>query len=299
MQKPTQAHIALLGANLFYGIGFSVAKMVMPSLIQPSAFILIRVVCAAILFWASWFFGKNFRATIARKDWLRLFVCAMFGVVINMLLFFKGLSLTSPIHGSLMMLSTPVLVTLLASAIAAERITSNKIIGLLIAVAGAIILILSRSTEAIAVNAPLGDLYIFINACSYALYLVLVKPLMQQYRPIIIIRWIFLIGSVFVIPFGWSDLQQITASSFATADWLAVIFIVLGVTFCTYLWNIFAIQHLSSSIAGAYIYLQPLFAALISVFFFGEQFTLQKLVAAVLIFSGVALATRAKLQVVK
>jgi drug/metabolite transporter (DMT)-like permease len=299
MQKTTQAHIALLGANLFYGIGFSVAKMVMPSLIQPSAFILIRVVCAAILFWASWFFGKNFRATIARKDWLRLFVCAMFGVVINMLLFFKGLSLTSPIHGSLMMLSTPVLVTLLASAIAAERITSNKIIGLLIAVAGAIILILSRSTEAIAVNAPLGDLYIFINACSYALYLVLVKPLMQQYRPIIIIRWIFLIGSVFVIPFGWNDFQQIAASSFATADWLAVIFIVLGVTFCTYLWNIFAIQHLSSSIAGAYIYLQPLFAALISVVFFGEQFTLQKLIAAVLIFSGVAIATRAKLQVVK
>jgi drug/metabolite transporter (DMT)-like permease len=285
------AHLALLGANLLYGAGFSVAKSIMPSYIQPRGFILIRVGITAILFWCSWLLGKNYREKIEKKDWGRLVLCAALGIATNQLLFFMGLSLTTPIHASLIMLSTPILVTFIAAYFAKEKITIPKILGLALACFGACLLIFARSTEAIASNGSLGDLFVLLNACSYALYLVLVKPLMHQYRPIVVIRWLFAIGFVFVLPFGSAQFMQINWASFQQAQWMALVFIVMGVTFFTYLWNIYALKVLDSSVAGAYIYLQPIFAAIISMLFLKEEFTIQKGIAAVCIFLGVSIGT--------
>jgi drug/metabolite transporter (DMT)-like permease len=289
----TKVHLALLGANLIYGIGFSVAKMLMPSKILPQGFILIRVSCACFLLWCTYFLGANFRENIAKQDFPRIMLCALTGIAINMLLFFAGLSLTTPIHGSLMMLATPILVSILASIVLQEKFTSRKLLGLSLGIGGAVILIFSRNNDAIGSNVVLGDLYILINACSYAVYLVLVKPLMQRYRPIVVLRYIFLFGLLMVLPFGYTQLGAIQWHAFSTKDFSALAFIVIGVTFLTYLWNIYAIKHLSSSTAGTYIYAQPLFASLISIMFFGEQLSITKVAAAALIFCGVWLATRA------
>jgi drug/metabolite transporter (DMT)-like permease len=292
MKDTTKAHLALLGANLIYGAGFSVAKTIMPRLIEPQGFIVIRVGITGILFWLTYFFGKEFRATIDKKDWSRLIACGILGIATNQLFFFMGLSLTSPIHASLIMLSTPVLVTLIAAYFIAEKLTGQKIIGLLLAVTGAVVLVMSRQSDASGAHIALGDFYIFLNACAYACYLVLVKPLMQKYRPIIIIRWLFLIGFIIVLPFGWLQFTAVQWYTFTITDWQAVIFIVLFVTFFTYLWNIYALRILNASIAGAYIYLQPIFAAIISVLIMGESLTWQKIIAAIFIFTGVVLATR-------
>jgi drug/metabolite transporter (DMT)-like permease len=282
----------LLGANLFYGIGFSVAKTVMPALIQPRAFILIRVGCTAILFWLSFFMGPNFKTTIDKQDWPRLILCGLLGVAINQILFFSGLALTSPIHGSLMMLSTPILVTFIAAFLNKESITAFKISGLSLGIIGALILILSRHAEQSGSNIVLGDILILLNATSYAFYLVLVKPLMHKYRPIIVIRWIFLIGFIFVLPLGFSQLTAINWSILQVQHWYAIVFIIIGVTFCTYLWNIYAINILGSSIAGAYIYLQPIFAAMVAIVVMHENITWQKIMASLLIFTGVWLVNK-------
>jgi drug/metabolite transporter (DMT)-like permease len=292
MKQTTKAHLALLGANLFYGAGFSVAKTIMPALIPPQAFILIRVGVTCALFWCSYLISKDFRTTIDKKDWPRLIGCAALGVATNQLFFFMGLSKTSPIHASLIMLSTPILVTIIAAYFLKEKLSLQKIVGLIIAVIGAVVLVNARSDNHLASNSVLGDFYIFINAAAYAFYLALVKPLMQKYRPIIVIRWLFLIGLFFVFPFGIQQLLNVPFATFTAQHWQAVVFIVICVTFCTYLWNIFALRVLSASIAGAYIYLQPIFAAIIAVFFMNESLTVQKIIAAVLIFTGVVLATR-------
>lgn len=292
MTDKSKAHLALLGANLFYGAGFSIAKSIMPSLIEPQGFILIRVSVTCILFWLSYFLGKEFRTTIAKEDWIRLIACAALGVATNQLLFFMGLNYTSPIHASLIMLSTPVLVTLLAAYLIAEKLTTQKISGLLLAIIGAVILVSARSAEKSATNIALGDLYIFLNACAYAFYLVLVKPLMQKYRPIIVIRWLFLIGFFIVLPFGAMQFSVIPWTAFTYKSWAALAFIVICVTFFTYLWNIYALRVLNASVAGAYIYLQPIFAAIISVLVMEEHVTWQKTIAAIFIFTGVILATR-------
>jgi drug/metabolite transporter (DMT)-like permease len=202
MNNRLLAHLALLGANLFYGAGYTVAKMVMPSLIQPKGFILIRVTTVTILFWLSYFGGEPFKTNIDKKDWRTIIICALFGVATNQLLFFLGLNLTSPIHASLMMLSTPILVSLFAVYALKDRLTTNKILGLILGVSGAMILVLLGGKDKVASNALLGDLFVLMNASSYAIYLVMVKPLMLKYRPIIVIRWIFLFGFLFVFPFG-------------------------------------------------------------------------------------------------
>jgi drug/metabolite transporter (DMT)-like permease len=269
-----------------------VAKTVMPALIQPRAFIVLRVGITAILFWLSYFIGPNFRTKIDRQDWPRLILCGLLGVAINQILFFSGLALTSPIHGSLMMLSTPILVTFIAAFLNKESITTYKISGLSLGIIGALILILSRHVEQSGSNILLGDILILLNATSYAFYLVLVKPLMQKYRPIIVIRWIFLIGFLFVLPLGFNELLCINWPTLQVQHWYAIAFIIIGVTFCTYLWNIYAINILGSSIAGAYIYLQPIFAALVAIIIMHENITWQKIIASLLIFGGVWLVNK-------
>lgn len=294
MNERIKAHLALLGANLFYGAGFTVAKIVMPSLIQPKGFILIRVAVVTILFWLSYFGGKNFRTKIDRKDWRTLILCAIFGVATNQLLFFQGLNLTSPIHASLMMLSTPILVSLFAVYALHEKLSVNKIIGLILGVSGAVILVLLGGKDKVATNALLGDVFVLMNATSYAIYLVIAKPLMTKYRPIIVIRWIFLLGLLVVFPFGISEFTEINWHMFSFKEYAAVAFIVICCTFFTYLWNIYALRILSPATAGAYIYLQPVFAALIAVFFYFEHLSWTKVIASIFIFAGVYFVSKRK-----
>ena len=292
MNKRLSAHAALLGANLFYGGGYTVAKIVMPELIKPRGFILIRVSVVAFLFWLSYFGGDKFKTRIDPKDWKTFILCALFGVASNQLLFFLGLNLTSPIHASLMMLSTPILVGLFAMYALKDSFSLNKILGLLLGVSGAIILVVLGGKDKAASNAFLGDLFVLLNASSYAIYLVMVKPLMLKYRPIIVIRWLFLIGFLFVFPFGIQEFTEINWSLFSYKEYAAVAFVVIGCTFFAYLWNIYGLHILSSSTAGAYIYLQPVFAAMIAVFFYEERLSLIKIISSLLIFTGVYLVSQ-------
>jgi len=284
-----KAHLALTGANLFYGAGFTVAKHIMPRLIQPLGFIFIRVSVVMLLFWLSWLGGDKFRTKIDRKDWPILVLGGLFGVALNQMLFFMGLNLTFPIHASLIMMSTPLLITIISIFILKDRIRPEKALGLVLGIGGAVLLMSAGKELTVTGNSVLGDLFVFLNAASYAIYLVMIKPLMQRYRPVIVIRWVFLFGFLFVLPFGGRQFAAIDWSLFQWKDYAAVAFIVICVTFFTYLWNIYALRHLSPSTAGAYIYLQPIFAAVISVIFIGEQLSWIKLLATLLIFTGVYL----------
>ena len=289
VDKKVKAHLALLGANIFYGAGFTVAKLVMPRLIQPLGFIFIRVGVVMCLFWLSYLGGGKFRSKIDRKDWPKLILGGLFGVALNQMLFFSGLNLTFPIHAALIMMSTPLLITIISIFMLRERIGLSKAAGLLLGVSGAILLMSAGKEITITGSSALGDLFIFLNAASYAIYLVMIKPLMHRYRPVIVIRWVFFFGFLMVIPFAWPQFSAINWPVFTFRDYLCVAFIVVCVTFFTYLWNVYALHILNPSTAGAYIYMQPIFAAIISVTFAGEKLTWIKLVATILIFSGVYL----------
>src|SRR5690554_7107289 len=124
MDRRLVALLAATATETIYGINHTVAKGLMPHIIQPYGFIVLRVGGAAILFWTLSFFTKSEK--IDKQDWWRIGACAVFGMVLNMLMFFKGLSLSTPINSAVSMTITPVLLLLLTALILKERITWIK-----------------------------------------------------------------------------------------------------------------------------------------------------------------------------
>ena len=291
MRSPnTLAHVALLVVALIYGGNYLIAKVVMDgAYVKPLGFVLLRVITATTLFWLIALFAP--RERIARSDWKIFALCGLTGVAANQSLFFSGLDLTTPIHASLIMTTSPMLVLVFSYLILHERITSRKIIGILIGCAGAVILMTLGTTVTARLDYLLGDLMIFLNATSYALYLVLVKRLTARYAPLTVIRWVFTCGLALVLPLGFHQVTLIEWATFTTNTWLSVAYVLLCVTFLAYLLNIFALKRVSPNTVSIYIYLQPLFASLLSVAFLDEGLSLVKVVSAVFIFTGVYLVS--------
>ena len=226
----------------------------MPQYIKPFGFILIRVALTTTLFFILHRFW--IKEKVEKKDFLLLAACGLFGVVINQELFFLGLSITNPINASLIMIMTPLLVFIISFFMARESVTWQKILGLILGSAGALI-ILGGKGFSFNSHTVWGDFFVLINATSYAIYLVMVRPLMKKYHPLTVIKWVFFFGLIPVFFFGVKQFGQIEWSGFTPKIWLCVAFVVICVTFFAYLLNILALREVHSSVVGAYIYLQP------------------------------------------
>jgi len=219
-----------------------------------------------------------------------LAICGLFGVVINQELFFLGLSITTPINASLIMIMAPILVFVISFFLAHESVTWQKITGLVLGSAGAL-LILGGKGFSFNGSTVWGDFMILINATSFAIYLVIVRPLMKKYHPLTVIKWVFFFGLIPVFFFGARQFSQVEWRSFPPQIWACVAFIVICTTFFAYLLNILALRSVHSSLVGAYIYLQPVVATIISISLGKDHITPEKVISAVLIFSGVYLVS--------
>ncbi|MFC4723059.1 DMT family transporter [Geojedonia litorea] len=291
MDKRTLALLAAFGASAIYGINHTVAKGVMPTYIQPYGFILLRVLGAAILFWLISFWAPKER--VEKKDWIRLLACAIFGMAINMLMFFKGLSLSTPINSSVMITISPIIIFLLSVLILKERITLLKIIGIFIGFGGALSLILFAETTAQnAENIPLGNALFLINATSYAIYLILIKPLTAKYHVITLMKWLFLFGVIINLPITWNEFQAVEWQQLPLNVIFKMTFVVVGTTFLTYLLNVFALKQLNASTIGVFMYLQPLLGILYAILVGSDTLNVLKVFAAGLVFLGVYLVTK-------
>ena len=263
MQNKTKAHLAVLSTNLFFAANFSLIKILSPRFMGPFALNLLRVGICVILFWGLWLLGKT-KAGIHKEDRGRFLLCALTGVAINQMLFIKGLTLTTTIHGSFLMLVTPILVTVFAIWLLGEKMTVLKGLGLALGIAGAVYLVMQKETGSAAPNYLLGDILIFINAVSYAIYFILVKPLMEKYTPLHVIRWIFTLGLLMMIPFGLTQLISVEWRAVEIEHFFFLSFIIFAGTFLAYIFNAFGIQHIGAGTTGTYIYTQPVFAPAVS-----------------------------------
>ncbi len=286
MNKKLKAHIAVLLANIFFGINYITIKIIVPLKLSAPALNVCRVVGSSIFFWILFLLNPS-KPGIQKKDIPLFIVCAVLGVALNQALFVKGLSLTSSIHASLLMLVTPILIIFIAAWLLKESITFLKIVGVIAGITGAAILILMKDVSHTASNIVLGDVLVILNAVSYAFYLVIVRPLMRRYSAIHVIRWVFTLSLFFMIPYGWHDAVATQWQNFTTANWMCFAFVISGATFFAYLFNIYGVAVIGAPATGSYIYTQPVFAAIIAMIFTGETYDWVKLLAAVLIFSGV------------
>jgi len=298
MSKRTLALIAATFVSIIYGVTFTIAKDVMPKYIDAYGFIILRVGGTTFLFWFFWLFSRRSKEVreekMDSKDYPRIIAAAFFGVALNMLAFFKGLSLTSPISASVLMVSTPMIVLVLSAIILKERMQRRMFFGIVLGLMGTSLLILYGKSVENAPNASLGNFLVFVNATSYGLYLVIVKKLMDKYNAFTFVKWIYLIGFLMVLPFGWSEFEVVDWSLIPIDIYWKIGFVVVFSTFLTYLLNLLSMKELKPTTVAVFVYLQPFFATIFAISLGKDELTFVKIISAILIFTGVYLVTQKK-----
>ncbi|PKP34062.1 MAG: EamA/RhaT family transporter [Bacteroidetes bacterium HGW-Bacteroidetes-17] len=292
MNNKVKAHLALIGGNLIYGLNYVVAKGIMPDYISPKGVIFWRVLIAFIFFNVyNLFWGKE---KVDKKDLLRLAVCALFGVAINQIMFFEGLNLSTPINASILMTSTPIITTIFAFFLIKERPNLLKIVGIILGTSGATAIILMGGNFSLSSDLFVGNLFLFLNAVSFALYLVIAKPLLVKYKTMTVIRWVFNFGIIFALPFCIKPALEVNYQLFDFRVWASMFYILFAVTILAYLLVSSSLKHVSPIVTSSYIYTQPFIASVVSVFIMHEKLTLIEIISALLIFSGVYFVSRQK-----
>lgn len=292
MSKREWALVAATLVSIIYGVTFTIAKDVMPTYIDAFGFIFLRVGGSMLLFWLSTLFVKTEK--IEKADFPRIIAASFFGIAFNMLTFFKGLSYTSPIMGAVLMVTTPMIVLVLSAILIKERMENRKVLGILLGLAGTVTLILYGKSMVNAPNAMLGNFLVFVNAVSYGFYLIIVKKLMDKYKAISFVKWIYFFGFLMVLPFGWGEFQSVDWAIVPTSAYLKIGFVVVFSTFLTYLLNLLSMKELKPTTVAVFIYLQPLFASVFAIYLGKDELSWVKIGSALLIFIGVYLVTQKK-----
>ena len=290
MNKRNLALIAAFLATSIYGINHTIAKEVMPIYIGSSGFIMLRLLGATSIFWLIGLFAP--KEKIERGDFLKIIFASILGMCINMLAFFRGLELSTPINSGVIITLSPVLVLILSYFFLKEKITIKKILGILIGFSGAVFLILNSSKTGInAPNIPLGNSFFLLNASAYAGYLIIVKPLTNKYNIFTLMKWLFLIGLILSTPITFNQFIEV---KWTELPWFAIWrmgYVVIGTTFLTYLFNIYALKKLSPTTVGSFIYLQPIITILFALITANDTLDTTKILSCILVFIGVYLVS--------
>ena len=291
-----KAHLSLFATSIIFGLNYWVSKGLMPGFFNPVQLVLLRALGALILVWIIQLFYTNEK--VATKDMWLLVVFSLFGITLNQGLFYLGLNLTSPVDASIIHTVNPILVMLIAAFIIKEKITYLKLSGIILGLTGALIIVLYNKHAAIGSGSLLGNFLILLNGTAYAIYLVMVKPLMAKYKPLTVLKWVFLYGFIFTLPLLAFNSEMINFQQVTFKAWMAVGYIIVFNSLVAYLLIVYALKHVNATVAGFYAYLQPVVAALIGIIIGTELPDITKVIAALLIFTGVYLVSKTKKEVI-
>lgn len=292
-----KGHSSMLGANVMWGLMSPVAKFVMVGgAVTPLVVTDLRITGAMVLFWIASFFQKPER--VAPKDLLKLLGASLLAIVFNQGCFIFGVGLTSPVDASIITTSMPLLAMVLAAIYLKEPITGKKVLGIAVGATGALLLILGshQVSEAKAAGNHYiwGDLLVLLAQFSYALYFVLFKNFVNKYSLITIMKWMFTYAFICALPFSYNDLLHTEWKSLQSTEIGALIFIVVGSTFISYVLIVIGQKNLRPTVAGMYNYVQPLVASIVAVCWGMDTFNFVKIISVALIFGGVYLVTNSR-----
>jgi drug/metabolite transporter (DMT)-like permease len=292
LDKKIGVHVALFIVAFSYAGNFSFAKWAMPEYISAYAFIVLRV-GAGMLFFVAYYFLFNREKILDKSDYLKLAIAAFFGVSLNMTAFFKGLSMTSAINASVLMLLAPVFVVIFDAIGYKKRIRPLVYFGITVAFLGAALLV-DVANFSFSNSGVLGDLLVMLNAISYAFYLFYVTRLLKKYKATTITMYLFIFGFIYVLPIGGRDLLLVEWGKLPSQAIFAMGYVIAGITILAYLLNAWALQNSNSTTVGSYIYLQPLLATLIAVSLGMDHLTWDKLAFGLLIVLGLWLVNKGR-----
>lgn len=294
--KSFYPHIALIGANLIYGLNYSIAKLLMPDYIKPLGLVALRSIVATSLFWIfSAFFPRE---KVEKRDLLYMLSFFIFGVFFNQVFFLEGLNRTTPINASLLMLLNPIMAIILGMVILKEHLSLRRIGGVLTGLAGTATLILGQENLTLGGGSLIGDLMVFGTAASWALFLVTIKRMTDKYNNYTVMKWVFLFGVAPNMAIGYNQLSDLTLLALPVMVILGFIYVTVITTFVGYNLNTYGLKFVSPTVVSTYVYIQVVVATIVSVVLGQDTVTWMKGLSALLVFAGVYMvSTRTKKEI--
>ncbi|MCM1354900.1 MAG: DMT family transporter [Staphylococcus sp.] len=289
-----KGHLAMMGANMTWGMMAPIAKIAMATgIVTPLLLVNCRIFGAAILFWIASIFAPYEK--VPPKDLLKLAGAGMLGIVCNQGCYVFGIGFTAPGEASIITTTMPLWVMLLAAVILKEPITLKKIGGIALGASGALLLVLGSASAAMKGDNPmLGDILVLTAQLSYALYLTFYKNFIRKYSVFTLMKWMFTFATIAVIPVSITQLHDIRWDAMSTTEIAGIAYVVVIATFLAYILTMIGQKNLRPTLVGMYNYVQPIVASVIGVTLGLDRFTPVKVIAVALIFSGVYLVTISK-----
>lgn len=284
----------MIGAETMWGLMAPIGKFILSgAVITPLLMTDFRMIGAACLFWIASLFIQP--EHVNHKDMLSLFFAALFGIVFNQGTYIFGLGMTSPINASIVTTSLPILTMVIAAIYLREPITGKKLLGVFMGAVGALLLILSGQPMSGGQSGSIGgDLLCLFAQFCFSLYLVFFKGLIGKYSPITLMKWMFTYASICLIPFSYTEIVQLDWSLLDYKVIAGLVMVVFCATFISYLLIPIGQKNLRPTVTSMYNYLQPIVASILAVAWGMDSFNALKIVAVILVFSGVFFVTQSK-----
>ena len=295
-----EGHLALLVANVSWGLMAPFLKDLLNGrIITPMALSGYRIIGGALLFWLIGMFvkpDKNACNSIERRDIAPLIIASLLVIGLNQVLIIVGMSLTSPVDASVVCSLTPIFTLIFGAILMGIAFTWNKALGVTIGLAGALIFVFTGQADAetYVSNPVLGDVACLMAQVFGALYLVCFTKLISKYSLITLMKWMFLISGIAVLPFSLPDMLAVDWSQVILMEYIDLIFIILFGTCLAYMLIPVAQRRVEPTVIAMYNYLQPVVAVVFSVIAGLATFSITNAIATAMVFVGVWIVNRAK-----
>ena len=287
-----QAHGAILLANTIFGLGVPVTKLLLEDWVSPMTYMATRSLGAAVVFWLIAAFMKPEK--VERRDLMVIMLGGLMGFVVSQTLTAEALNYTSPVYFSLIATLTPVAVMLMAALFIGERITGLKFLGVLLGIAGAVLMVVMGQTSGSGSNDLLGITLAILSVLTWAVYMIITRKVAQKYSPVTQMKYVFLVSAIVTVPLAWPELSEQRLYSAATFGWdgaLEMAFIVLMATVLGYFLIPYAMKYLSATTVSIYTNLQPMVASFVAIAIGQDRLTWDKPVAAILVLLSAYIVT--------
>lgn len=270
---------------LLWSGNFIVAKIALREF-PPLLLMGVRAIVASLLILPVYLFQAH--GPLRKADLPRLLGLGMFGVALNQLFFVVGMARTTVAHSALTLGLTPVLVLLIAGSLRMERITLQKVAGMVTAISGVAILQWTHTGT----PSLLGDFFILLASLTFALFTVMGKRSAMRFDAITVNTAAYVGSAIALLPVTIWQARTTPLTGISWTAWACVFYMAAFASVLCYQIYYYAIRRLTPSRVSAFSYFQPLLASLMAVLWLGESLTVPLVAGGSVIFAGVVLAER-------
>lgn len=291
IKEEIKGHVAAITTNVIFGLNIPITKSLLSGWMSPMGYTITRMIFGMCMFWIISLFQK--KEKVAMRDLLMIFLCGLLGLVATQVTFAVGLRYTTPVTYSLILALSPIIVLLLSALFMKERITKFKTVGVILGIVGASIVILGGNGNGSS-NTLLGIVISVISVSCYAGYIIVTRKISAKYSPVTMMKWMFLLSIIILLPFGYPELpgQRIYSSEATLPAISELAFALLSSSIIAFFLMPVALKRIKATTASIYVNLQPLVAASVAMIVGQDIFGWDKVLALILVMAGVYLVNR-------